>query len=294
MKPSVDLHIHSVFSDGSGTVGEICEQAVQRGVQTIALSDHDTTAGLASMQAAVDAVNASKPRLALIPAIEVSSGEGGLTHVLGYGIRAGAQPLETELNALKRLRVERNLETIRLLENLLGLELLTGPAQVDGVPHPVLGRMHVARLLIERHIVSSTDEAFRKYLGVGKPAYVPLSHMTAERAVSVIRSSGAVAVLAHPVRIGVLNGDAQQTIAQMKGYGLMGLEVFHPSASRKDVKRLHRLALDNGLLITGGSDFHGEYGIKTKIGEFPAGWQTWEQDLETLYGAIAASAIAPA
>jgi 3',5'-nucleoside bisphosphate phosphatase len=294
VKPSVDLHIHSVFSDGSCTVEAICAQAVQRGVQTIALSDHDTTAGLASMQAAVDAANASQHSLTLIPAIEVSSGEGGLTHVLGYGVRAGAQPLENELITLKRLRVQRNLETIRLLEKLLGIELLTGPAEAGGVPHPVLGRMHVARLLIERHIVSSTDEAFRKYLGVGKPAYLPLSHMTTEKAISVIRSCGAIPVLAHPVRIGVLHGDAQQTLLQMKSYGLMGLEVFHPSASRKDVKRLHQLAQDLGLLITGGSDFHGEYGIKTKIGEFPAGWQTWEQDLETLYGAIAASAVSSA
>ena len=292
--PAVDLHIHSVFSDGSNTVEEICAQAVRRGMRTIALSDHDTTGGLPSMRAAVDAVNAENARLAFLPAIELSSGEGGLTHVLGYGISPGAQPLENELDALKRLRVQRNLESIRLLEKLLGLELLNGPVQTDGVPHPVLGRMHVARLLIERNIVSSTDEAFRKFLGVGKPAYVPLSHMSTEKAVSVIRSCGAVPVLAHPVRIGVLYGDAEQTLAQMKGYGLMGVEVFHPSASRKDVKVLHRLALDLGLLITGGSDYHGAYGMKTKIGEYPAGWQTWEQDLEALYGAIQASGVAPA
>ncbi|MFH1879794.1 MAG: PHP domain-containing protein, partial [Bacillota bacterium] len=239
MKPLVDLHIHSIYSDGTCGVDEICAQAVKRGVQTIALSDHDTTGGLAPMREAVDAVNRGVHRLTLIPALELSSGESGLTHVLGYGIHPGAEPLESELATLKRIRMERNLETIRLMERMLKRELLPEAALQNGGPDPALGRMHVARLLMDHHIVRSVDEAFRKYLGVGKPAYLPLHHMSTEGAIGALRKSGAVPVLAHPVRIGVLDDDADRTIAYLKACGLMGLEVFHPSASEPDVKLLY-------------------------------------------------------
>lgn len=289
MRPPVDLHLHSVYSDGTRTVEEICTQAATLGISTVALSDHDTTAGLNPMREAVAAVNKPAHRMTMIPAIELSSGDNGLVHVLGYGVRAGAEPLESELAALRRIRTERNVETIRLLERLLDRKLMPEPALQEGAGNPVLGRMHVARLLIDHDIVQSVDEAFRNYLGVGKPAYLPLKHMSTESAVSLLRSCGAVPVLAHPARIGFLDDQADEALERLAGYGLMGLEVYHPSASGADVKRLYKLAKDHNLLVTGGSDYHGEQGTRAKIGEYPAGWKTWERDLEYLQTAIGSS-----
>jgi len=289
VKPPVDLHIHSKFSDGTNTVEELCTLAVNLGIRTIALSDHDTTDGLSPMREAVAGINRSEQRLTLIPAIELSSGDNGLVHVLGYGIKAGMEPLESELAALKRIRVERNTETIRLLERLLDRKLMPEPQLKEGPDNPVLGRMHVARLLINQGVVRTVDEAFRNYLGVGKPAYLPLRHVSTEDAIGLLRTRGAVPVLAHPVRIGFLNDEADAAVAKLKEAGLMGLEVYHPSASGADVKRLYQLAKDQEMLVTGGSDYHGERGTRLKIGGYPAGWRTWEHDMESLQTAIASS-----
>lgn len=288
MRPLVDLHIHSNYSDGLSTVSEICALAVKSGVRTLALSDHDTTEGLNPIIKALEESNRETYPITLIPAIELSSGGDGLTHVLGYGIRPGAEPLESELKALRRKRAERNLETLELLDQLLGTEFAGEISPSDLETNPVLGRMHVARLLIERGVVHTLDEAFRRYLGVGKPAYLPLRHIATEDAIQILRKSGAVPVLAHPVRIGLLNEDPDGRLARLKDAGLMGLEVFHPSAPNPDVRRLYSLARDHAMLVTGGSDFHGDWGIRSKIGQYPPGWQTWEQDLDALQARIAA------
>jgi 3',5'-nucleoside bisphosphate phosphatase len=289
VRPPVDLHLHSNYSDGTCTVEEICTQAAILGIRTIALSDHDTTGGLNPMREAVAAINRPEHRLTMIPAIELSSGDDGLVHVLGYGIRAGMEPLERELATLKRIRVRRNVETIRLLERQLGRELMPEPMLREGTNNQTLGRMHVARLLIDHGIVPTVDEAFRNYLGVGKPAYLPLRHMSTESAVTLLRTCGAVPVLAHPIRVGFLNDQADDALEKLREFGLMGLEVYHPSASGADVKRLYQLAQDHRLLVTGGSDYHGEQDTRAKIGEYPAGWKTWERDLEYLQTAIVSS-----
>ena len=290
MRPFIDLHIHSTFSDGTCSVTEICAIAAQNGVKTIALSDHDTTDGLAPMVRALEEVNRDRKRLSFIPAIEVSSGDNGLTHVLGYGVQAGQEPLQSQLVTLKRKRVERNAETIRLLNRLLDTELSPESTQ-NGVENPVLGRMHVARLLIENRFVKTVDEAFRKYLGIGKPAYIPLRNMSTDTAIDNLLQTGAVPVLAHPMRLGCDRADLEIRIAHLKEQGLMGVEVFHPSASAPDVKWLYRIAQKYALLITGGSDFHGDYGMHSKLGNYPAGWHTGEQDLDALQAAIKLSAI---
>lgn len=288
MKPPVDLHIHSNYSDGLSTVSALCALAERSGVQTFALSDHDTTDGLNPIQSALEEVSRDVRPIDFIPAIELSSGDDGLTHVLGYGIRPGAEPLESELTALRRKRAERSLETLELLDRLLGTELAKEIPSGERDAEPVLGRMHAARLLVQRGVVRTLDEAFQRYLGVGKPAYLPLRHIATEEAIRILSRSGAVPVLAHPVRIGFLYGEPGEKLARLKAAGLMGVEVFHPSASNPDVRRLYELAREYGMLVTGGSDFHGDWGIRSKIGQYPPGWQTWEQDLNALCAAIAA------
>lgn len=291
MRPLVDLHIHSNYSDGTCTAEEVCAQAVQNGMQVIALSDHDTTNGLKPMRRAMEEVNRERSRMSLIPAIEMSSGENGLAHVLGYGIAEAAQPLESELTALRRKRAERFRETGALLKRLTGMELSPEFLKQTDDPDYSVGRMHAARQLVEKHIVHSVDEAFVKYLGVGKPAYIPLHHMSTEDAIGVLLASHAVPVLAHPMRLHMGREELNKLLKRLKDAGLMGVEVYHPSATNTEVKHLYRLAMQHELLVTGGSDFHGDRSMKTQIGEYPGGWRTWKQDLEALHSAIAVSRI---
>jgi len=286
VRPLVDLHIHSTYSDGTCTVEEICALAEKRGMRVIALSDHDTADGLLPLARALKASANGKRGIRLIPAIEMSSGDNGLTHILGYGVRQGSEPLESELAALRRKRVERTRETVRRLEKLTGVgfpkEFLAQADQQDAS----IGRMHVARMLIEKQLVRSIDEAFGKYLAQGRPAFVPLRHNSWEKAVDILRKSQAVPVLAHPMRSGLQGEELSANISRMKEAGLTGVEVFHPSASRSDTKWLYSLARKLDLLVTGGSDFHGNWSLRNRIGEYPSGWHTWQQDIDMLQAAI--------
>ncbi|MBN1776901.1 MAG: PHP domain-containing protein [Clostridiales bacterium] len=286
MRPPVDLHIHSTFSDGTRTVDEICALAEKRGMRVIALSDHDTADGLVPMADALNASAYPQRSIQLIPAIEMSSGDSGLTHVLGYGVRTDSEPLESELAALRRKRVERTRETVRILNTLTGIEFPPEFLSQADEQDASIGRMHVARMLIEKQLVRSIDEAFGKYLAEGRPAFIPLRHNSWEKAIDILRKSRAVPVLAHPMRSGFRGDELERYIVRMKAVGLMGVEVFHPSASHSDTKWLYKLARRLDLLVTGGSDFHGDWSLRNKIGEYPSGWHTWQQDIDTLQAAI--------
>ena len=255
----------------------------------IALSDHDTTDGLVHIQQTLKAMAATGNNIQLIPAIEMSSGKNGLTHILGYGVRPNTQPLASELDTLRRMRVERTHRTIEAVNRLAGVTIsetfLENPETLD---HTV-GRVHVALLMVAKQLVGSVDEAFAKYLGEGKPAFIPLIHNSTESAVQLLLQSRAVPVLAHPMRSGLEGEELERFIINLHNQGLMGIEVFHPSASRSDIRRLYSLARRLNLLVTGGSDFHGEWSLRNSIGEYPAGWNTWRQDTDDLLAAISAA-----
>lgn len=283
MRPSVDLHIHSTYSDGTFTVDEILAQAESSGMRVIALSDHDTTDGLKPLAAALKTAGSS---IRLIPAIEMSSGPNGLTHVLGYGVSALSKPLETELAALRRKRVERTRRTIGVLHRLTGVALSDAFLRQADAQDQTVGRLHVARQMVKKQLVTTVEEAFSRYIGVGKPAFIPLEHITTEDAIGTMRQSGIVPVLAHPMRSGLQPKDLERLIVDLKGKGLMGLEAFHPSASQQDAQWLYSLARKYELLVTGGSDFHGDRSMHTRIGEYPSGWRSWQQDIDKLLEAI--------
>jgi len=283
VRPPVDFHIHSTFSDGTCTVDEILALAISRGMRVITLSDHDTTDGLEPLS---DAIKNSAYDIRLIPAIEMSSGPNGLTHILGYGASASSKPLQAQLTALRRKRVERTRKTIEILNRLTGETLSEAFLdRADEQDHTV-GRLHVARQLVARQIVGTVEEAFSKYIGLGKPAFIPLEHISTEDAIGTLRESGIVPVLAHPIRTGLRGEELETFIIHLKGAGLMGVEAFHPSASNEDAKWLYTLARKYGLLVTGGSDFHGDRSMRTTIGEYPSGWTTWQQDTNDLQSAI--------
>ena len=286
MKPPVDLHIHSTYSDGTCTIEEIVSMAITRGMRWMALSDHDTTDGLVPIAKLLNSTVNTQHTVHFIPAIEMSSGANGLTHILGYGVKPSSQPLEAELTLLRRKRIERTRKTMDVLKRLTGTSLSEEFLEnADALDHTI-GRVHVARQMISNQLVKTVEEAFYKYLGVGKPAFVPLEHISSEDAITTLRKSQIVPVMAHPMRSGLKGERLEQFIMELKDKGLMGLEVFHPSARQSDVKRLYSIARKLDLLVTGGSDFHGDRSMRTKIGEYPLGWQTWQEDIDTLQAAI--------
>jgi 3',5'-nucleoside bisphosphate phosphatase len=287
----VDLHVHSAFSDGLLSPEALCALALQRRVTALALCDHDTVDGLAPMEAAAALCNRSERRLTAIPGMELSAGVDGRTHILGYGVNAAHPAL---LMALREIRRKRKLRNEEMTESLrrLGIELPPGTLPDGDAAGMPVGRPHVARALVKAGAVQSVEQAFDRYLGEGKPAYVPLTHMTAAQAVGLLLEAGAVPVLAHPARTGLPSQLLEALVQTLQNEGLRGLEVYHPSASRREIRSLDALARRRGLLVTGGSDFHGDRGAYATIGGVPDGWHAWETDLAALSGAVAVACTA--
>jgi predicted metal-dependent phosphoesterase TrpH len=240
-----DLHLHSYYSDGTFPPQEIVARAASCRLSPIALTDHDTVAGIPEALQ-----SASEGGIEIIPGVELSVDEGNhQVHILGYFIRWDDPTLQGILHLQEQRRWERLEEMLR---RLLRIGISLSPEDVVRVAGKgTVGRLHVAQALLLRGDVRSLDEAFERYLGVGRPAYVPRFGFTIHDAIGAIRNAGGVPVLAHPGR------DRLDLLHPLIQAGLQGIEVFHPSHTSEDILRLTRLAATHGLLITGGSDCHG-------------------------------------
>ena len=283
---TIDLHTHSVYSDGLLTPDALCALAIRKKVSVIALCDHDTTDGLAPMADVVARCNGEGASLRFLPAVELSTGSDGRTHILGYGADPTGIPLQTAMLELRRCRRERGAQMLKALADL-GIHIppvfLPDP-EAQGLP---IGRPHVARALVRMGAVRTMEQAFDRYLGEGRPAYVPLEHMTALQAIALLREAKAVPVLAHPMRIGLNVQMVEALITSFQNDGLQGVEVFHPSCSHQNARALESIARRHGLLVTGGSDFHGDRGSRASLGGLPSGWKDWKADLHALTDAMA-------
>lgn len=240
-----DLHLHSYYSDGTFSPREVVAQAAACRLNPIALTDHDTVAGIPeALQASAEL------QVHVIPGIELSVHERSQDiHILGYCIRWDDPTFRDSLLPLQARRMERLEEIVRRLHQL-GISLpLPEVMRIAG--KGTVGRLHVARALLAQGVVSSLQEAFDRFLARGCPAYVEPVTFTARQAITAIRSAEGIAVLAHPGA----NGLARLT--DLMKAGLQGIEVFHPSHTTEDVFTLTRLATEHNLLITGGSDCHG-------------------------------------
>jgi predicted metal-dependent phosphoesterase TrpH len=255
MSERFDLHIHSTASDGTLTPTEIVQEAEARGIAGLALTDHDTVAGLP------EAVDAGRARgVVVVPGTEISVSEAGgarQMHMLGFGIDPGCKRLAANLEQLRRDRLERGL---RILERLrkLGIQI---PDQFirDLGARGAVGRPHIAEALVRMAVCRTVQEAFDRFIGRRAPAFVPRRGVTAVEAIHLIHEAGGIAVLAHPpLSVGVDGpGGLERFVAQVARLGIDGIEVQHPSLSRKQRKRVSRLARLHGLVQTGGTDFHG-------------------------------------
>jgi predicted metal-dependent phosphoesterase TrpH len=243
----VDLHTHSTRSDGACAPAEVARAARAAGLAAFALTDHDTVDGLAEAEAGAAAAG-----IEFVAGVEVSAYDErcGSVHVLGYCVRADDPGLRATLEGFRIRRAERAREIVARL-NRLGVALAFEEVEARAAG-AAIGRPHVARALLDGGWVASWEEAFGRYLGAGRPAYVPTRHATPEEAVAAIRAAGGVAVLAHP---GARTPD--EAIRRWRDRGLDGLEVWHPDHDPERVRHLRRLAGRLDLLATGGSDWHG-------------------------------------
>ena len=264
----IDLHTHSNASDGSLSPGDLIAFAAKRGLKTIALTDHDTINGLEQAQAA-----AKNHNIGFIPGIEmeISMPEkiSGEFHLLGLGINKPSPAFFDAINMLIKGREQRNREMLNRAKelniNLTYDELLTNSGG------EFIGRLHFAKLLIKKKVVRNIEQAFGRFLGKGKPLFIPKPALEFEKGLSIIRESGGLAVLAHPMSLYLAWGKLPDFIKTLKERGLDGIEAWHPSARVQDCKRLEELGKNSSLFITAGSDFHGENRPDRKLGTSAGG-----------------------
>lgn len=247
-----DLHNHSTRSDGLLSPTRLIELAARNGVDVVALTDHDTTAGV---EEAADAAQAAGIRFVAGVEISVSWGETTL-HVVGLGVDSRAPALEAGLRSLREGRVGRARRIAAELERLGFPDMLEGALALAG-SELKLSRAHFARHLVERGGAKHTQAAFDKYLGRGRPAYVAHRWTTLENAVSWIRGAGGTAVLAHPGRYDLKPMMRSELLREFREFGGAAIEVVTGSHRPQEYALWQREALAHGFMASRGADYHG-------------------------------------
>lgn len=256
----IDLHTHSTASDGSCTPERLIDLAVGLGLGALALTDHDTLDGLPRARA-----RAEGSGLSLVPGVEIEiECDTGEFHLLGLGMAGDLGPLSEALARVQEARRGRN-ERMAAKLKAAGFPItLEEVAQAAG--GDIVSRAHFARVLVRKKVVGSIDAAFKKLLGKGMPYYEARACLALPEATGLIRRAGGMAVIAHPVSLG-LRGPALRTFAAAsRDQGVGGIEAWHPNHSVKECRQLERLAISLGMAVTGGSDFHGEHIPSRQLG----------------------------
>jgi len=244
----IDLHIHTNASDGQFSPAEIVSRAVALEMVTIAITDHDTTNGIASALAAAQ----SFPELRVIPGIEVSTDiPAGDVHVLGYFIDYTDTVLQVALEKMWNSRRERARKMIARLADVGCVIEWERVLEIAGTA--TMGRPHIAQAMMENGCADSFKDAFNQYIGRDGPAYVSRDKMTPVQAVELILRSKGLPVLAHPLTV----PDPEAMIIELKTAGLIGIEVYYKNYSNEDIQLLRELSDRYGLVSTGGTDYHG-------------------------------------
>jgi hypothetical protein len=248
----VDLHLHTTASDGALTPSEIVRYAKNKELQAIAITDHDTIEGLEE-----GLLEGEKIGFEVIPGIEISAEHSpGSMHLLGFFIDIHDPRLKERLGYLQRARADRNPKIAEKLRQL-GVDI-TFEEVLKASGGGQVGRPHFAQVLLEKGYVRSFQEAFDRFLKKGAPAYVEKVRFSPEESIRFINEATGVAVLAHPNTLH-MNGysELENLMLRLVKKGLKGIEVYYPEHSALEVARYKTLAERHGLLITGGTDYHG-------------------------------------
>lgn len=256
----IDLHFHSTFSDGSLTPEELVDLAAKAGIKALALTDHDGLMGIDRFMAAC-----RQQGIRGISGVEISIElPGGTMHVLGYFVDHHNEALLEGLARLRRGREERN-QFILERFNQLGMPLSWAEVAVLA-KEDVVGRPHFAQAIISKGYASNKEDAFGKYLGKGKPAYVERDRFTIEESIALIRGAGGVPVLAHPYTLNMGRRRLREFMTELKAKGMQGIEAYYPEHSHEQHRFCLNMARTLGWVVTGGSDFHGSMNPHIRLG----------------------------
>jgi hypothetical protein len=258
--PGVDLHTHTTASDGTLEPAELVALAKEQGLEALAVTDHDTVAGLPEAMA-----KGRELDLEVVPGCELSAKtpEGEL-HILGLWLPERPQTLIQTMDELMRYRHDRNHIIIGMLQDL-GLDV--DYAQVQEIAgEGSVGRPHIARLLLDKGYVNSVQDAFDRYLGANGKAYAPKKILSPRDAVTLLKEEQATVILAHPKLLGKSMDEIESLVMEMKPWGLDGLEAYYSEQSPSETRGLLNIAERHELAVSGGSDFHGSVKPKIRLG----------------------------
>jgi hypothetical protein len=262
----IDLHVHTSMSDGTFTPEEVVRIAADRGLSAIAITDHDTVAGVLRGKR-----KGAELGIEVVSGVEISTEwPEGILHMLGYFVSVEDRDLLQALDSLKQNRQERIFKIVSKLNdhNVSVTVDEVDQEAVGGVP----GRPHVAKVIVRKGHVETLQEAFDRYLGKGAPAYVEKKKLSPVEAIQLITNAGGIPVLAHPYSLDEHDPRGlEQIVRELMTSGLKGIEVYYPKHTPDQTELFLRLAEKLGLAVTGGTDFHGANTPEVRIGTLPGG-----------------------
>lgn len=271
----VDLHTHSTASDGTYSPAQLIKYAAEKELKALALTDHDTTKGIEEARAA-----ANQTSLIFIAGVEISiNWSPGEFHLLGLGIDTNSIKLK---NLLEGIQKERHIRNIKVIENMRKAGFRIDYSEIEKNAGGTIGRPHIAAEMQKLKIVKTTQEAFDKYLAKGRPFFIEKKGVNFEDAIFAVKEAKGVPVLAHPMSLYLSWSKLPAAIKKFAELGLRGLEAWHPGTRYNNCKRLENIANELGLIVTAGSDFHGNARKDRFLGKTCAGLPIEDKFYENL------------
>lgn len=257
----IDLHTHSTASDGTFSPGDLVNKAVSQKLKVLAITDHDTVAGLEEATKA-----AQNQDIIFIPGIELNiQWPTGEFHLLGLGLKQVSDDLNSIITYLQRQRETRNQKIVELL-NKDGFEM-TMTELIDRFETESIGRPHIAQMMVEKGYVKQRQQAFDNFLGKGRKYYVDRAGADLSMASKAIKNSGGVPVHAHPLSLYLSINTLETTMEEIKAKGVMGLEAYHPAIRVSQGQQLEKIARKLDMFVTAGSDYHGKVRADRHLGK---------------------------
>ena len=261
----IDLHVHSNISDGTLSPSKVIDLAIQHGLKAIALTDHDTVGGINEAYMRASYYKQKGIDFTFIPGVELSVGyKKRDIHILGLYIDSKSKEFLALLNQMVTEREERNQKMIKNFQND-GIQITMEELKEES-KDAVITRAHFAKILVRKHYASSTKEAFDKYLNEDGKYYVNRKFITPEQAIDAILKASGVPILAHPMLYHLPDEELDSLIARLTEHGLKGIETIYSTYSSEEEQKVRALASKYNLILTGGSDFHGEVKPDISIG----------------------------